>query len=197
MVLIGCLWCVLGMAWAQERATGGGISCWVSDSKQWGWSLHALHNAPTHYLQLDWGYRNLSTPQPIGVIRGEAGLPLAKWETGTLGFGPSVTWYWAARDSMNLEGWLRAVSDDDREENYLESLFEAALAVAFYSTVDAASSPLTSINDHGNGIKIRPALTLQQSLGSVGQFRVTHDFGHGGNDPFSGTGYSLALVKRF
>ena len=114
-----------------------------------------------------------------------------------LGAGPSATWYWAPEHHTFLDAMLEYAGEEEEGDSPLDPVFRTLVALVFAATLDAATSPLTSIGDHGHGVKIRPAISLRQELWDGCAIHVSHDFGLSSADQFSGTTVALEFVRTF
>ena len=146
---------------------------------------------------VDWGYRSLAPDERLGVIRAEAGVPIARWQGGMLGAGPSATWYWATEHQTFFDTMIDDAGEDQEGDSVLDPVFRTLVALVFAATLDAATSPFTSIGDHGHGVKIRPTISLRQELGDGCAIHVSHDFRQNSADQFSGTTVALEFVRTF
>ncbi len=193
MVAVMLVLALAGIAGEDMRAFG--MACWNPPGDAFGASLRYSRIHPHNYLQLECGVRALTDAETRGLMRVEAGVPLARWRGGMLGAGASASWFWEPRHHAIFDGLVETAGERRKDDAVFEPLGRTLGAALLVVILDAALSPITALGD--DGARIRPALSLRQSLGDGYLLQLSHDFGHGGNDPFNGTTVALEYVMRF
>ena len=193
MVAVLLALALAGVAGEEMRAFG--IACWNPPGDAFGASLRYTRVHPHNYLLLDCGVRALTDAEWRGLLRVEAGVPLARWRGGMLGAGASASWFWEPRHHAMFDGLIESAGEDREGDAMLDSFGRTLMMGLLVAMLDAVISPVSALGD--NGARIRPALSLRQSLGDGYLLQLSHDFGRGAGDPFNATTVALEYVTPF
>jgi hypothetical protein len=172
-----------------------GAGCWNPPGDAWGASMRYTQEKSDYYLLLDCGLRSMTDADLQGIMRIEAGVPVVRWRDGMIGVGPSASWFWEPKHHAIFDDAVEEAGEYQKGDTLFEPLGRQLGTAILVLAMDAVLSPVTALAD--NGVRIRPAISLRQRIGEEHFLQISHDFGHGRNDPFNGTTVALTYVKSF